>query len=424
MHDKPMLQPVSTTTVLHLNYTDTHSGAATAALRIHDSLLQKQGESILSYVKFSHQTRNDYPNIIQNTNLENFCALASCYIDRAITKLEQSVNPILHSSGLLSSIYLSKLKKLNPDLFHLHWVQGGSLSLSSISSIRQPIVWSLHDSWPFLGCEHHPLSPTDPSITQGYSQKRSTMFPININLNSIISNKKLKLYRAKNNMVFVAPSKFMYKLARESYLLRGMKIIYIPHPIDTNRFQPVNKALARKILGLPQEKFLIGSYGVGSTASFNKGSDFAFDILNKLASLDIPFSFVTTAAGSLKCSYIFNLPYLHDVYSQVLFYSAIDVFLITSRIESFSLSAQESLACGTPVVGFNTGALQDFAEYTRHVRLTNDTASSQIVENILHYFRLSTSSNFSEHRRCLLPAKFSYSEVSSQYKSIYQSFNP
>ncbi|HEB4995373.1 TPA: glycosyltransferase, partial [Aeromonas hydrophila subsp. hydrophila] len=43
------------------------------------------------------------------------------------------------------------------------------------------------------------------------------------------------------------------------------------------------------------------------------------------------------------------------------FYSLADVFLLTSQKETFSLVTAESLSCGLPVIGFNSGAPSEVA---------------------------------------------------------------
>jgi glycosyltransferase involved in cell wall biosynthesis len=52
------------------------------------------------------------------------------------------------------------------------------------------------------------------------------------------------------------------------------------------------------------------------------------------------------------------------------YYSMADLTLLTSKKETFSMICAESLACGTPVVGFEAGApetisLEDYSAFTR-----------------------------------------------------------
>ncbi len=54
---------------------------------------------------------------------------------------------------------------------------------------------------------------------------------------------------------------------------------------------------------------------------------------------------------------------LHDEITLALAYSAADVFVCPSREESFSNTTLESLACGTPVVGFAVGGIPDMIEH-------------------------------------------------------------
>ena len=42
-------------------------------------------------------------------------------------------------------------------------------------------------------------------------------------------------------------------------------------------------------------------------------------------------------------------------------YSAMDILLVPSKEETFSNTTAESISCGTPVLGFATGAIPDFA---------------------------------------------------------------
>ena len=47
-------------------------------------------------------------------------------------------------------------------------------------------------------------------------------------------------------------------------------------------------------------------------------------------------------------------------------YSAADIFIIPSRIESFGQTAAEAQSCGTPVAGFNIGGLKDIIAHNKN----------------------------------------------------------
>ena len=47
-------------------------------------------------------------------------------------------------------------------------------------------------------------------------------------------------------------------------------------------------------------------------------------------------------------------------------YSAADIFLIPSRIESFGQTAAEAQSCGTPVIGFDIGGLRDIVTHNKN----------------------------------------------------------
>ena len=77
-----------------------------------------------------------------------------------------------------------------------------------------------------------------------------------------------------------------------------------------------------------------------------------------------------TFAGSVKQE---RLPY---------YYSAADVCVISSYYESFGLVALESLACGTPVVATNTGAVKHIIRHAEMGYVVSDNSPHRLADKI------------------------------------------
>ncbi len=67
--------------------------------------------------------------------------------------LQKSTNAVHRSFNLVSRGIASAIEHSDPSVVHLHWLGQGALSIKEIGSIPGPVVWTLHDSWPFCGAE-------------------------------------------------------------------------------------------------------------------------------------------------------------------------------------------------------------------------------------------------------------------------------
>ena len=143
------------------------------------------------------------------------------------------------------------------DVIHLHWINQGMLSLTDIRKILEsgkPVVWTLHDMWPFTGICHY-AGNCDKYKTQ-CQQCEQLLHPHRKDLSARVFHKKQKLF-AHSHITFVACSRWLEAMARESSLLTGHTITNIPNAINTNLFRPRPKTTARERLHLPADKKLL-----------------------------------------------------------------------------------------------------------------------------------------------------------------------
>ncbi|GMQ87841.1 MAG: hypothetical protein BMS9Abin08_1051 [Gammaproteobacteria bacterium] len=172
---------------------------------------------------------------------------------------------------------------------------------------------------------------------------------------------------SRSNITVVAKSTWFAELARES-ILGCFPIHLIPNGIDTDLYRPKDRDESRSTLGIPAGKTVFMCMAQ-NFERFQKGGDLLIKALEFLpASLKSDIILLTlghkgediaTRSGLASV----NLGYVSDDAIKTSAFSAADLFLFPSRAEIFGNVALESLACGTPVVAFNTCGNPDIVRH-------------------------------------------------------------
>ena len=258
-----------------------------------------------------------------------------------------------------------RLKESSPDLVHLHWGCCGFVPLTAVADIRQPVVWTMHDSWVFTG------GCNIPGDCLRYREGCGCCPQLGSASRQDLSNwelrRKARVWR-HTELTMVAPSRWMAECARSSSLLRGTRIEVIPNGLDLGRYRPINKGTARDLLGLPRGKKLV-LFGATVVADRNKG----FQLLRRaVAGMDSDWRdrvnmvvFGASSPSDLEGTGVtlHDLGRLHDDVSLQLAYGAADVICVPSLQESFGQTATEAMACATPVVAFAATGLLDIVDH-------------------------------------------------------------
>jgi len=349
--------------ILHLCSNDTKGGAARAAYRLHTAL---RANNIDSWMLVLKKNSKD-PYVIGRTSyIWKLTAFAYRQVEKMQVRIYPNRRKEIFSVGNISSMNVGKkVREINPDIIHLHWINGSFINykqLAQLGRLNKKIVWTLHDSWPFTGGCHIPHS------CERYKEKCGNCPILNSGKENDLSRriwlKKEETYKDLD-LTIVTPSTWMKKCAEESSLLGDRRVVCIPNSIDTEEYKVLDKNKARKSLGLSQDKKYLLFGAMSATRDRNKGFDLSVAALKYLKDSNVELLVFGNDEGSVPK---LNIPVkyfgrIRNSKKLNQLYSAADVMVIPSRSENFPNTVLESFACGTPCVSFDIGGFPDMIEH-------------------------------------------------------------
>lgn len=253
---------------------------------------------------------------------------------------------------------LKKIDEFKPDIIHLHNLHDSYINLpmlfSYIKKHNVPTVWTLHDCWAFTGqCPHFTIVKCDKWKVGCHNCPQYKEYPASLydNTKKMWQLKK-KWFTGVKNMTIVTPSEWLAGLARESYL-KQYPIEVINNGIDLNVFKPTHSNF-RKQYGIPGDKYIV--LGVSFAWGYRKGLDCFVEMAEKLGE---QYQIVLVGTDDeIDKNLPHNIISIHRTQNQkelAEIYSAADVFVMPTREENYPTVNMEAIACGTPVVTFDTG---------------------------------------------------------------------
>ncbi len=392
--------------VIILNSSDTQGGAARAAYRLHKALLS---QDVDSQMLVQNKSSDDLTVLGPISKLDSFMSKLRPRLDSIPFRFFKKESSTLFSySWLPSGRLIKRINELNPDIVHLHWVNAGMLRIEDIAKINAPIVWSLHDMWPFNGGWHY-----DEALVTSLQKI----------LSDRVLNRKKNTYPKIRNMTVIGLSKWLQTCAYESNIFEGKKIINLPNPIDSERYKPFNKKDAKELWGLPKNKKLILFGAIGATSDPRKGFKELIDALSKLrlndAALVVFGSTRPEQSFDIDCEVHYMGELLDDI-SLVTLYSAVDVMVVPSLQENLSNAIMESLSCGTPVVGFAVGGNSDLIEHKQTGYLAKPFDTEDLARGINFILNADNYSALSKKARNKVLCEFDSRLVAQKYIGLYE----
>ncbi len=348
---------------LLLSTADIEGGAARAAYRLHQGLQCLEVPSqMLVQTKYSDDGAVFAP---QQKLLKGFAKLRPA-LDSLPLQFYPNRDRTPYSLQWFPTGISSQAAEC-PDLINLHWVCAGYLQVEAIAKLKKPLVWTLHDMWPFTGGCHYSQA------CDGYLKSCGACPQLgsdqNWDLSRWVWQRKAKAWK-NLNLTIITPSVWLAKCATASSLFQDLRVEVIPNGLDTKRYKPVSRQVARDLLNLDPEKQLVLFGAMEATSDPRKGFHLLQPALQKLSNSRWQDRIELVVFGSSRPRNLSELGFqshylgkLSDDPALALVYAAADVFVAPAMQENLPNTVMEALACGTPCVAFNIGGIPDMIEH-------------------------------------------------------------
>lgn len=328
--------------ILQVNATFGIGSTGTIVRYIHDSCMKHGYDSYVAYAKADFKIQNGY-------KIGNWFS----------NKLHAVLSRISGKQGYFSFfstlMFLRYLKKLKPDIIHLHNLHANYINLPMLlrflAKNEIKTVITLHDCWWYTGgCFHYTLAHCNKWLKKcGMCPKRLQDTPAYlIDRSPLIHEDRKELLLNIKNLKIVGVSDWISNEARKSFLA-GTQILTIHNGIDIRIFKQTSSSIRHK-LGV-EDKFIILGPASKWLQPYNKSILDYFT--QNMTSDEILLLYGVENTNINVPQNVVLYGYTRNTDELAALYSCADVFVNPSYEDSLSLINIEAQACGTPVITYS-----------------------------------------------------------------------
>lgn len=375
--------------ILHLT-THQAGGAGIACLRLHEALREAKVESkVLSIFGEENKERNVFSLEADpgKFNFKSICRKEKWkrYFQSWKVRFRGKPKELFSFPDALWQIENHPLVK-EADVIHLHWVARMIDVERFFAKVNKPVVWTLHDAWPFTGGFHY-----------------ESYFDVNpfVPISKPLLEMKRKAYHLKN-ITIVAPSRYMANLCRASEVFLTQNHLDIPNSVPSSIYYlRNNRDELRKRLGIKENERAL-FFASDELDYFRKGADILLAAFSAYKNENIKL--FIAGKGRPKSpmdSRIHFTGHIADENQFAEILNACDALVHTSREDNFPNVILESLFCGTPVLSIDKGGVSEMINSVNGI-LTNEK-------------------NLEEGFDLILDKHFDRTKIAAEVKNIFSS---
>jgi glycosyltransferase involved in cell wall biosynthesis len=302
-----------------------------------------------SYIAYGRGTQKSKSNLIKIGSKLDFA------IHGLITRLFDR-----HAFGSRKATkqLIKKIENIKPDAIGLHNLHGYYLNIEVLFEYLKhnniPVLWTLFDCWAFTGhCTYFDDIQCEKYQTHCLKCPKINKYPNSFVIDNSFKNFKDKknLFTSLQKMDFVVHSNWLSGMFKKSFL-KNYNVNSLPSGIDLDLFKPTSSNIKEK-WGIKNKKIVLG---IASIWDHRKGlSDFIE--LSKMLSIDYKIILIGLSKEQIKVlpQSVIGIQRTESVEELALYYSLASVFVNPTYQDNFPTTNIEALACGTPVITYNTG---------------------------------------------------------------------
>ncbi len=282
------------------------------------------------------------------------------------TKIHAGLARLTGLNGYFSHFSTQRLLKFinefRPDVVHIHELHAYFVNhaplINYLKEKKIKVIWTFHCEYMYTGkcgyayeCEKWKTECGDCPAVKDYPK-------------SLFFDFTKKMFRDKKalledmDLTIVTPSAWLADRVKQSFL-KDKPIHVVHNGIDAkNIFYPRSRESVNEIkmrYGMTEKKIVLSV--APNIMSERKGGQIVLEIANRFSdNSNIHFVLVGADENGTVGNNVTLVKRTADQNELAVWYSAADVFLICSKKETFSMTCAEALCCGTPVVGYKSGA--------------------------------------------------------------------
>jgi glycosyltransferase involved in cell wall biosynthesis len=408
--------------ILHLSTFDTGSGAARGSQWLHEALRRRNIDSTMMVA--SKVSEDETVHLLPGA-MPQLAAKLRMQLDRLPLRFYRNTEESFWSLGWVPYRFDRLVEDFAPDIIHLHWVGAGYLPISSLKRFSRPIVWTLRDMWSFTGGCHYTAGCE--RYREGCGACPQLRSSRQEDLSRAIWRHKAKHWKDLD-LWLVPISRWLADCAAASPLLTSFPSETIPNGLDVSTFNPLEKSVARREWNLPPDRPIAVYGAINATRDPRKGFAELLAALRILGRDERTRNMLLLVFGDLQHG---DMPdcgietryvgYIDDDARLSQLYAAADVAVMPSLQEAFGKTIIEAMACGTPVVAFNSGGPRDIISHGVDGYLARPFQPDDLAAGMLWSLeRVAAGDDPGVAARATVMTRFDIEAVADRYEALYE----